>query len=102
MEKLFKLSNGLKVIHKQMPQTPRVAVNFFIKTGIIDEKNAGETSIITKLLLQGTKKLNAKQLADKIDFLAIDFVTDVKHDYMKIKTVSWIVSTMINISPQNG
>lgn len=88
MEKLFELSNGLKVVHKQMPQTPRVAINFFIKTGIIDEKHAGETSIITKLLLQGTKKLSAKQLADKIDFLAIDFITDVKHDYMKIKTVT--------------
>ena len=80
MAKSFELSNGLKVVYEQTKETPRVAINFFIKSGIIDEKKAGETSIIIKLLLQGTKNLSAKELAEKIDFHAIDFVTDSKQD----------------------
>jgi len=87
MEKVLKLSNGLRVVYKQNPETPRIAVNFFMKLGIVDEKKAGETSLITKLLLQGTEKLNAKELAEKIDLYAIDFITDVKQDYLKIKAV---------------
>jgi len=87
MEKIFELSNGLKVVFRKNIETPRTAINFYIKSGIIDEKKAGETSLITKLLLQGTKNLSAKELAEKIDFYAIDFITDVKQDYIKIKTV---------------
>lgn len=87
MEKLLNLSNGTKVVYLKMPNTPRIAVNFFIKSGVINEKKAGETSLITKLLLQGTKNLTAQQLAEKIDFYAIDFITDVKQDYLKIKAV---------------
>ncbi len=87
MEKLFNLSNGLKIVYQKSLNTPRTAINFFIKSGVIDEKKAGETSIITKLLLQGTKNFSAKELADKIDFYAIDFITDVKQDYIKIKAV---------------
>ena len=87
MEKIYRLSNGLKVVFCKNAETPRIAVNFYIKSGIIDEKKSGETSLITKLLLQGTKNLTAKELAEKIDFYAIDFITDVKQDYIKIKTV---------------
>ena len=87
MEKVFNLSNGLRIVYRKNPNTPRTAVNFFIKSGVIDETKAGQTSLITKLLLQGTKNLSAKELAEKIDLYAIDFVTDVKQDYIKIKTV---------------
>ncbi len=87
MEKLLNLSNGLKVVYQKMPNTPRIAVNFFIKAGVVNEKKAGETSLITKLLLQGTKTLSAQELAEKIDFYAIDFITDVKQDYLKVKAV---------------
>ena len=87
MEKVFNLSNGLRVVYKNNPNTPRTAVNFFINSGVIDEKKAGQTSLVSKLLLQGTKNLSAKELAEKIDLYAIDFVTDVKQDYIKIKTV---------------
>ena len=87
MEKILMLSNGVKVVFRKNQETPRVAINFYIKSGVIDEKKAGETSLVTKLLLQGTKKLSAKALADKIDLYAIDFITDVKQDYLKIKSV---------------
>ncbi len=87
MEKILALSNGVKVVFRKNEETPRVAVNFYIKSGVIDEKKAGETSLITKLLLQGTKNLSSKALADKIDLYAIDFITDVKQDYLKIKAV---------------
>ena len=87
MEKIINLSNGLRVVYEQVSNTPRCAVNFFINSGVVDERNAGETSLITKLLLQGTEKLSAKELAEKIDLYAIEFITDVKQDYIKIKTV---------------
>ena len=87
MEKVLKLSNGLTVVYNKNSETPRIAINFFIKSGVIDEKKAGETSLITKLLLQGTKNLSSKELADKIEFYGIDLITDVKQDYLKIKAV---------------
>jgi len=87
MEKVLKLSNGLTVVYRKNPETPRIALNFFIKSGVIDEKKAGETSLITKLLLQGTNNLSSKELADKIDFYGIDLITDVKQDYLKIKAL---------------
>lgn len=87
MEIFFSLSNGLKVVYRHNSNTPRIAVNFFINSGVIDEYKAGQTSLVTKLLLQGTSNLSAKELAEKIDFYAIDLVTDVKQDYMKIKAV---------------
>ncbi|MCQ2957320.1 MAG: insulinase family protein [Candidatus Gastranaerophilales bacterium] len=87
MEKISKLSNGLTIVYKKNPQTPRIALNLFIKSGVIDEEKAGETSLITKLLLQGTKNLSSKELADKIDFYGIDLITDVKQDYLKVKAV---------------
>ena len=87
MEKIFELSNGLKVVYKKNPETPRVAVNFFINAGIIDEKKAGETSLITRLLLQGTHYRTAKEIADQTDFYGVELVSDVKQDYLKIKTV---------------
>ncbi len=87
MEKTFELSNGLKVVFRQNKQTPRTAINFFINTGIVDEKKAGETSLITKLLLQGTQKRTAKEIADQTDFYGVELVTDVKQDYLKIKSL---------------
>ncbi len=87
MEKMLNLSNGLKVVYQYAPNTPRTAINFFINLGVIDEKKAGETSLITKLLLQGTKNLSAKELAEKIDLYAIEFITDVKQDYIKVKSL---------------
>ncbi|MCR4880592.1 MAG: insulinase family protein [bacterium] len=87
MEKIFELSNGLKVVFRRNTETPRIAINFFINTGIIDEKKAGETSLITKILLQGTEKRTAKEIAEQTDFYAIELVTDVKQDYLKIKAV---------------
>ena len=87
MEKIFELSNGLKVVYRKNPETPRIAVNFFIKTGIIDEKKAGETSLITRLLLQGTSSRTAKEIAEQTDFYGVELVSDVKQDYLKIKAV---------------
>ena len=87
MEKIFELSNGLKVVFRQNKQTPRTAINFFINMGIKDEKKAGETSLITKLLLQGTQKRTAKEIAEQTDFYGVELVTDVKQDYLKIKSL---------------
>ena len=87
MEKMFELSNGLKVIFKKNPETPRIAINFFIGMGIIDEKKAGETSLITKLLLQGTTNRSAKEIAEQTDFYGVELITDVKQDYLKVKGV---------------
>ena len=87
MEKIFELSNGLKVVFRRNSETPRIAINFFINTGIVDEKKAGETSLITKLILQGTAKRTAKEIAEQTDFYGVELLTDVKQDFLKIKAV---------------
>ena len=51
------------------------------------KKKAGETSLITKLLLQGTQIRTAKEIAGQTDFNGVELITDVKQDYMKIKAL---------------
>lgn len=82
----LKLSNGLKVILKNNPNTPRLSLNIFINSGIQYESKAGVASLAGRMLLQGTKTRTAEQIAQEIDNNALDINIDSKQDYTKVKS----------------
>ncbi|MDD3150593.1 MAG: pitrilysin family protein [Candidatus Gastranaerophilales bacterium] len=82
-----KLSNGIKVITKNNPNTPRTAVNICSPFGIKDEQKAGVASLSGRLLLQGTKTRTAEEIANLIDENALEIGVDFKQDFSKIRAV---------------
>ena len=67
---ISKLKNNIEYIYKKNENTPRIALclNFSINT---PDKRAGIYSLMTRLLLQGTKIYNTEELAiiyDKVKY----------------------------------
>jgi len=84
MEKYSK--NGINILLEKSPKTPRGCVNLFFKVNKI-EKFFGINSLLARLLLQGTKKYSASDLAKEFENECIDISTKAKQDYIKIGLV---------------
>ncbi len=84
--KTFKLKNNIDVFYKRNKNTPRIALCFNFKINKA-ETIPGVEGIMARLLLQGTKNRSAEQLAEELDSYAIDFSTDAKTDYIRLKFV---------------
>ena len=78
----FELKNGIKSVYKQNPETPRIALTFNISIND-EEKYAGVYSLMSRLLLQGTKNYNNKQIAQILDENGIEIIADMKQDYLR-------------------
>ena len=72
--------NGINILLEKAPKTPRMSVSFFFKTDK-KEKFYGINSLLARLLLQGTKKYNANELALAFENECIDVTTKAKQDY---------------------
>ena len=71
MTKTFsKLKNNIEYIYKKNENTPRIALclNFSINN---PDKRAGIYSLMTRLLLQGTKNYNTEELANEFEKYAV-------------------------------
>ncbi len=79
------LDNGIRLITKENPNTPRTAVNLFIKSRTCREDKAGTAGLMSRLLMQGTTNRNASKLAAELDINGIEMNIDIKQDYTKIK-----------------
>ena len=77
---------GINILIENAPSTPRFGVNFFFKTDK-KEKLFGINSLLTRLLLQGTKKYSASDLALEFENECIDISTKAKQDYIKLSMV---------------
>ena len=82
--KTCKLQNGIEVFEKRTPDTPRVALCYNMRTQRL-EGRAGVTTLITRLLTQGTKTRSAEELAKELDNYAIELSVDARSDYIRIK-----------------
>lgn len=78
--------NGINILLKKIPSTPRISINLFFRTGKC-EKFYGINSLLVRLLLQGTKRYNASELALAFENECIDISTKAKQDYMKCSMV---------------
>ena len=82
----YKLQNGITVLYRQNKNTPRTAVNVFFNSLNNLSLEAGVANVMSRLLLQGTKKHSAEEIADIIDNNGFEFNIDVKHDYIRLQT----------------
>lgn len=82
----FELKNGIKAAYKENKNTPRVALSFNFAINL-PEARAGIYSLLSRLLLQGTKTRSASALADELDENAIELFCDMKQDYLRFRFV---------------
>lgn len=83
MDKI-KLNNNMPAVIKKNANTPRAALNFYIRISN-PEKKAGIYVLLNRLFWQGTKTRSAKEIADILDENAIDCYSDMKQDYYRFK-----------------
>lgn len=83
---ISKLTNKIDYIYKKNDNTPRMALclNFSIND---PEKKPGIYSLMTRLLLQGTKNYTSEELANEFEKYAIDFSSELFANYLRIKFV---------------
>ncbi len=65
----FELSNGLRVLVREDARLPLVSMNAVFRSGLLAEtpETNGITRLMSKVLLKGTKKRTAEQIADTIE-----------------------------------
>lgn len=79
------LNNGIELINRNNPGTPRTTLIAFIDGGNRNELKPGISDITSRLLIKGTKNRTAEQIANETDANAIDLDIDVKQDYTRVK-----------------
>ncbi|MBR6098811.1 insulinase family protein [bacterium] len=84
--KTLKLKNNTEVFFKKNPNTPRIALCLNLRSPKRN-KEAGLDVIMARLFMQGTKNRSAEDIANELDAYAIEFSTDVKPDYIRLKFV---------------
>ncbi|MBN1823215.1 MAG: insulinase family protein [Endomicrobiales bacterium] len=77
------LSNGSKLIHREIKTAPLATVQVFFKTGIgYEEKsNAGISYFTHMLLFQGTTSMDAAKLSEEIESIGGNVASDIAYDY---------------------
>src|SRR5881409_898583 len=65
----FELSNGLRLLVREDPRLPLVAMGAVFRGGLLAEspQNNGVTHLMAKVLLKGTKTRTAEQIANEIE-----------------------------------
>ena len=84
--KEFFLSNGINTCIKQNKNTPRVALTLNISINE-PERHAGEYSLMNRLLLKGTTNYSSEELATVLDENAIELITEMKSDYLRLRFI---------------
>jgi predicted Zn-dependent peptidase len=82
----FNLKNNIKAVYKENKNTPRVAVSFDFAINDA-EKLPGTYSLLSRLMLQGTKNRKSEVLAEELDRNAIELSCDMKQDYLRFRFV---------------
>lgn len=78
--------NNINILLEKAAATPRMSVSFFFKVDK-KEKLYGINSLLARLLLQGTKKYSAAELALEFENECIDISSKAKQDYIKLSMV---------------
>ena len=83
-KEISKLQNNIEYIYKQNKNTPRMALylNILINK---PEAKPGIYALMSRLLLQGTKKYTSEELANEFEKYAIDFSCDQVSDYLRVR-----------------
>ncbi len=85
-KEISKLKNNIEYIYKQNKNTPRIAVCLNISINKPEVK-PGVYSLMSRLLLQGTKNYTSEQLANEFEKYAIDFACELYTNYLRVRFV---------------
>ena len=66
------IATGMSVVLSPAPGTPRMALAVAVAGGIRRETTPGAAKLASRLLLKGTERRSAEQLAQELDERAID------------------------------
>ncbi len=82
----FQYRNGLTLVHLHTKQDPISACHIFLPGGTSQESESrlGLTTLRWTLLLKGTTRRNAKQLAEDIEMLGGSIGAGATHDYSEV------------------
>ena len=81
------LNNGLTVLYRYDKDFPLVYATHLFKIGSLNERapDAGLCSMTVDLLMQGTRRHNAKELARQMESVGASMGTQVHEDYAEAK-----------------
>src|SRR5437764_15139589 len=73
----FELSNGLRLLVREDPRLPLVAMGAAFRVGLLAEnpQDNGITHLIAKVLLKGTKTRTAEQIANELLAVAVSIAS---------------------------
>lgn len=78
---------NIELYCKRNVDTPRVALCFNLSLNTVPKK-AGVGTLMSRLLMQGTKNRTSEQLSEELDMYAIEMSTEMKMDYLKLRFLS--------------
>lgn len=78
------LQNNIEVFYKHNKNTPRVALCFNLSLNDT-AKTPGIYSLMSRLLMQGTKTRSAEELANELEEYAIECSAELKTDYLSFR-----------------
>lgn len=84
------LPNGIKLLYNHDNSTSLTGIRILIGGGLLteNEENNGITNMMTKLLLKGDERMNADQIAARLEFLGAQVSADCFRDYSAISIVA--------------
>lgn len=85
-QEICKLDNNIEYIYKQNENTPRMALCLNILLNKPENK-PGIYSLMSRLLLQGTKNYTSEKLANEFEKYAIDFSCEFFTNYIRLRFV---------------
>ncbi len=88
--KMFVLDNGLRVIFTPNPANNILAMNCLIHTGSAIEfpQKKGVTNFTQTLLMKGTRKRRAEEIALDLESIGASIGTDTHEDYAEVSAVA--------------
>ena len=90
MTERWRLSNGLVVLYRPDPSMPLAAATLLLRAGSRHERpeEAGLCNFTLEMLLSGTRRRNARQIADVIESVGGSMGAQTTEDYSEI---DWLV-----------
>lgn len=82
------LSNGLRVFLVENHEQPLVNVSLYVRAGSMHDPSSKEGlgAVTTDLITKGTKRRNAEQIAEEIDFIGGSLSSNASWDSMTLST----------------
>lgn len=92
------LANGITILTIANPSADIVSGRFFFPAGSRweDSKHAGLAQLLTSVLMKGTKRLSALEIADRVESVGAGLSADTTSDYIKL-SLKTVKSDLVDI-----